>query len=140
MAFGDDEHFRRFMMGKILKEGMFDGGFDKFLGQDMYIKEEEKKEMAKFKKGYSYLVSSDYGRWYLVHQTGLKSWRAMIFTHVMMSESNWGDVVIEGNATSLHEKLRELANGKTFTVCAHGRHKGLRRDMFDILKTGKIGG
>ena len=94
--------------------------------------------MAKFNKGYSYLVSSDYGRWYIVHQTGLKSWRAMIFTHVI---PEWHEsVVIEGNATTLYEKLQDLCNDRAFVARAYSANDRLRHAMFDILKTGKIGG
>jgi len=93
--------------------------------------------MAKFIKGKSYLVSSDHGRWYLVHQTGLKSWRAMLFTH--MVEEWYGSVMVEGNATTLHERLSNMCNDRTFVVKGYTTNSTMRKDMFSILQTGKIG-
>ncbi len=95
--------------------------------------------MNKFTKGVSYIVTGGNNRRYIVHQTGLKSWRASVFSHVISLSVQWDRAVIEGNATTLYEKLKKLhhdAGGEGFEVRAYDTDSGLRKDMFDILMCG----
>lgn len=96
--------------------------------------------MIKFTKGMSYIVTGGNKRRYLVHQTGLKSWRATVFTHVINIDKQWDKAVLEGNATTLFEKLKELydknGSGVGFEVRAYNIDSNLRKDMFDVLMYG----
>lgn len=96
--------------------------------------------MNKFTKGMTYIALGQSGQRYVVHQTGLKSWRATIFTHVSTNEAWWKHAVLEGNASSLYYKLEKMcvADGKSFEVRAYNTDESLRKDMFSILKFGRF--
>jgi len=96
--------------------------------------------MKKFTKGMSYIFNGKLRIKYIVHQTGLKSWRATVFSHVMVDSLEWNFVVLEGNATSLFERLIEVTNSEEdgYEVRAYNTNESLRKDMFNILKFGKF--
>jgi len=81
--------------------------------------------MNKFTRGMSYIVSGNKAPKYLVHQVGLKSWRAMIFSHAVTNDVDWGHAVVEGNATTLYARLEELC--KDIEVRAYSTHACLRK-------------
>jgi len=96
--------------------------------------------MNKFTRGMSYIFNGKLNKKYIIHQTGLKSWRAVMFTHTSGHDSDWEFNVLEGNATTLFEKLVQVTNsydGK-FEVRAYNTDMGLRKDMFNILKFGRF--
>jgi hypothetical protein len=70
--------------------------------------------------------------WYLVHQTGLKSWKAMKFTNVATDDSMWKGMVLEGNSSTLLEKMPIMDYRK------YRSNMIMRQDMFNILKYGRF--
>ena len=92
--------------------------------------------MDKFTKGRTYIVCGNAPVKYLVQQTGLKSWRAMILTHVVSNDVGWGHAVVEGNATTLYQKLDSLCG--TIDVRGYSTHNTLRKALFNILKFGRF--
>lgn len=91
--------------------------------------------MNKFTKGRTYLASGNGLAYkYIIHQTGLKSWRATVFSHVCPVESV---AVIEGNSMTLYEKLKNRL-GDIIDIRGYHTDSTLRQAMFNILKTGKF--
>jgi len=83
----------------------------------------------KFMKGITYVIySGTKGHWYLVKQVGMKSWIAMNFTNVDISEDK---EFFRGNAQSLWADLKPRDD---FKECR--QNKELRHAMFDVLKYG----
>jgi len=86
--------------------------------------------MTSFEKGYTYLVNPDNSqRWYIVRQISMKGW-----------------VAVEFASHNIPENMRfHQANGKSlyelFGECEINRYVSnseMRRDMFSILKYGRI--
>lgn len=95
--------------------------------------------MVKFTKGRSYIVTGAHKQRYIVHQTGLKSWRASLFTHIVKDDRGWKYAVIEGNATTLFDRLKSINDSDpttNFEVRAYNTDTYLRKDMFDVLMYG----
>lgn len=95
--------------------------------------------MEKFQKGYTYLVQVN-KHWYVVNQTGMKSWNATVFTHWCV---NCAEVSLSGNSIALMQKLQALQGDETkITVLKTFGTEHMRKYMFNILKTGQptIGG
>lgn len=91
--------------------------------------------MGKFIRGYTYIVGGHRRSFkYLVQQTGLKSWRAMVVSHV---NPTWELTLLEGNATTLHEKLQKMF-AEDFECRRYNANSMLRKDMFNILQYGKF--
>ena len=90
--------------------------------------------MKSLKKGYTYLIRV--GRiWYVVNQTGMKSWDAMAFTHWCVNHKN---VMVHGNSVSILEKLKELIPTEDLEIVTTFNNAHLREKMFMVLKTGKV--
>jgi len=85
--------------------------------------------MNKFLKGYDYLVKSTNGYWYIVRQTGQRSWYAMQFTNI---ETPHEDRLRFGNSLVLWQSL----NPQKFRK--YTSNKSFRQGMFDILMNGKF--
>lgn len=97
--------------------------------------------MSKFIKGNTYIVTGAFGQRYIVHQVGLKSWRASLFTHVTKDDRGWDYGVLEGNASSLYQRLLSICDTdekSVFEVRGYNTNNSLRKDMFDILKFGEF--
>jgi len=96
----------------------------------------------KFIKGYAYLarVGDTTRKWYLIQQSGMKSWEALLFSHISL---NHEETFFHGNSETLYEKLatEHKKNGgedRVIEVWKFNHNKDMRRAMFDILKTGRI--
>lgn len=102
----------------------------------MVLPIKQKGFIMKFIKGFTYLVRVQQ-TWYIVQQTGMKTWYATRFSHV----TNKADpsVIESGNGQMLADILRRRA-GDTFKVRQYNTHYTLREAMFNILKTGDIDG
>ena len=87
--------------------------------------------MSGFKLGYVYLTNYNF-RWYIVQQTGQKSWVALVFTGRV---SYTHDVFLKGNGASLYALMEK---GENFKCHKFSGNSLLRRAMFNILKTGEI--
>lgn len=90
--------------------------------------------MRKLFKGSTYLVRS-VKYWYIVQQTGMKSWDALIFSHVSPETTA---KYLHGNSSSLVTLLQNTAHEVKFYRFTEDSE--LRRAMFEILKTGKYEG
>ena len=90
--------------------------------------------MAKFSRNCTYLCrKADGKKWYIVHQSGQRSWTATVFTHVQTLDDE--DSVITMNGTALYS---EFENGKIHAFYNNTPHKKKMRElMFNILKWGQ---
>ncbi len=82
----------------------------------------------KFQKGHTYIVKSKTKFWYVVKQTGMKSWKALMVSHT--DAMNWDSEFYEGNAQSLPAKL-EVSEWRAFKD-----NQGFRSALFNVLKNG----
>ena len=84
----------------------------------------------KFKSGHTYIVRGKTKFWYVVKQTGTKSWKALMVSHVdaMAFDSEF----FYGNGVSLWQNL-EVSEHKVFTTNAT-----FRKALFNVLKYGKF--
>ena len=85
----------------------------------------------KFEKGYTYILKAKNGYWYMVRQTGQRSWYAMQFTSL---ECPMEDRIKTGNSIALWETLTPTSEAETFRM--YTSNKTFRRGMFDILMYG----
>jgi len=83
----------------------------------------------KFLKGYDYIVKGSKGYWYLVRQTGQRTWVAIQFTNV---EVPMEERIYFGNGIALWTEL----NPQQFRK--YTSNKSFRQGMFDILMNGKF--
>jgi len=93
--------------------------------------------MVKLRSGATYLIKVR-DAWYIVRQSGMKSWEAMIFSHCIPTYPN--KAYLHGNAIGLLEEFKKLNGDKAcdFVICTDNVQ--LRRAMFEILKTGTFNG
>ena len=86
-----------------------------------------------FKLGYTYIVRDPKrGLWYLVQQTGAKSWVATNFTHIGLG---YEDKVIKGNGGGLWRELSVSSSDKYVQTASQ---QLLRMKMFNVLKYGTL--
>lgn len=93
--------------------------------------------MAKFNKGNTYLCRREgEKKWYIVHQSGQRSWTATLFTHTYRFSESDDDPIVTMNGTALY---LEFANGdvRRFNAISKEHQKLLRETMFNILKHGE---
>lgn len=83
-----------------------------------------------FTKGYTYLAQKD-SKWYIVHQSGQRSWTATVFTHTVPVEE---EAILTGNGKDLPNKFGEKF---TYRIGRDGEQARMRKDMFNILKWGQ---
>lgn len=83
---------------------------------------------TKFHKGATYLVK-DQGVWYICQQSGMKSWEAIVFTHVNTDVKKY----LHGNGTTLPTYF---VDPEEWLACSSDSY--LRKQMFSVLKTGQI--
>ena len=89
--------------------------------------------MPKLIKGNTYLCKRENGnKWYIVHQSGQRSWTASVFTEVQTLKNE--DAFITMNGTALFE---EFKNGEMRRYNINNTTQ-LRKDMFNILKWGQF--
>lgn len=82
-----------------------------------------------FKKGYIYIIHSEtMGHWYMVKQTGMKTWVAMNFTNIDIDNTK---EVFTANGQKLWIDLKPRVDFKKYTS-----NKTFRQGMFDILSYG----
>ena len=82
-----------------------------------------------FKKDYIYILySEDRKHWYIVRQVGQKSWIAMNFTNINISQY---DISMKHNGVELWKILNPRSDYKKFTT-----NQTLRKGMFQILQFG----
>ena len=82
----------------------------------------------KFRAGFTYVAKRG-AYWYIIQQSGQRSWEAIVFSHVGVHND---DAYLHGNATVLRTMFDEV---KMFNSNKH-----LRVAMFNILQTGRIDG
>ena len=82
----------------------------------------------KFKSGYSYIVKGKTKYWYIVKQTGMKSWKALMISHV--DAMAYSSEFYEGNGVSLPQKL-EVTEYRAFK-----ENRVFRQTLFNVLKYG----
>lgn len=83
-----------------------------------------------FKKGHTYIVKGKTKFWYVVKQTGMKSWKAIMVSHV--DAMSWDSEFYEGNGQSLWAKL-EVSEFRAFTS-----NLAFRLALFNVLKYGHL--
>jgi|SaaInlStandDraft_4_1057021.scaffolds.fasta_scaffold02531_15 hypothetical protein len=82
-----------------------------------------------FKKGNIYIIHSEtMGHWYMVKQTGMKTWVAMNFTNIDIANDK---EVFSGNGQALWAKLQPRNDWKRYFT-----NKLFRQGMYDILSYG----
>jgi len=83
-----------------------------------------------FKKDFTYVVKSGKGHWYIVKQTGMKSWVAMNFANARLPEYDLE--VMTGNGKSLYAKLNPTVEESFLS------NEPFRRTVFNVCKYGHI--
>ena len=91
--------------------------------------------MKKFNKGFTYLVKAN-GKWYVVQQTSIKRWDALVFSHVLGDYNENKDVALHGNAMSLLSTFENI--DPNYEVTGYGISRNMRQEMFNVLKYGTI--
>ena len=92
--------------------------------------------MRKLTKDLTYIVKVHHV-WYIVHQTGQRSWEAMVFTHLTRNCSE-SAIHLKGNSYTLLEQFAKMDEG--YNIFGYRDITKMRRDMFEILKVGYING
>jgi hypothetical protein len=87
--------------------------------------------MAKFEKGYIYIIRTYSGFWYLVRQVGMKSWVAYNFANLNMDRA---DILYRSNAVDLWKKLKPIVFRKVGDFDANKAE--YRKLMFQVLQHG----
>jgi hypothetical protein len=89
-----------------------------------------------FKKGFTYLVQVG-TYFYIVQQTGHRTWAATVFTHVCPDQAV---AEFTGNGKALYEKLEQTCFiiGQDFKPRAYVNNQNMRGDMFNVLKYGEF--
>ncbi len=89
---------------------------------------------GQFKKGWTYIVYSEFSKsWYIVRQTSQRTWVAMNFTHLGVSESNRS---ISRNGVDLWDYL-DVGIYRTFREVPEDQ-KYFRKSLFEICQYGKF--
>ena len=83
----------------------------------------------KLVKGFTYLVKTE-RYWYIVQQTGQRSWDAIVFSHVTPFHD---EAYYHGNSSDLTGKMPVILESYPYNS-----NTGMRKDMFSILKYGEI--
>jgi hypothetical protein len=87
--------------------------------------------MEKLIKNRTYLGKRD-GKWWIIHQTGQRSWTACVFTHIQTLRDG-DECVITDNGTNMSTHFTDLTGyGDGHTP----RQQVMRERMFNILKWG----
>jgi len=89
--------------------------------------------MKRFETNYVYIIRSANGYWYLVQQSGDKSWEAMVFGNLGIHRD---DVFRHGNGKSLLENLRPTDLRKWVNVPSENAL--VRKAQFNVLKYGRF--
>jgi len=89
--------------------------------------------MAKFVKGYTYILYSETKKhWYVVKQIGMKSWVATNFTNIDVEPKLYQ---IRSNGVDLWNDLQPRDDWQSSTSNKH-----FRAMMFNVLRYGRITG
>lgn len=92
---------------------------------------------SKLEKGNTYLGKlPDDARWYIIHQSGQRSWTATVFTHLQAYDTA-KDIFITDNGTAMYESFKQGVLTK-YRVGSSSQQSLMRADMFHILKFGKL--
>ena len=89
----------------------------------------------KFVKDFIYLVQVDNKHWYVVRQTGLKSWIALNVSHLNVDSDR---VYLRSNGVNLWKQMNPTSHRRFVNVPSE--QKLYREALFNVLKYGNPNG
>lgn len=93
--------------------------------------------LGKFTSGYTYLIKHDSSRWYMVKQTGQRTWEAFMFSHVVDLREDYIPITLKGNSIALANEFNKLGVTEVFSS---DNTIEVRKAMFVILSKGTLEG